>query len=213
MIIVNCDLDTTATNGARLLQRILPRAAIVDAVVGETVPLDDDAYIITGSSAGVKERREWIGRVRDAIVALHKRGTPLLGICFGMQLLAEALGGKVVAGHTRQRGFRELAFARDELFEESPLHVYQHHEDSVVALPGASILAENEHGIQAYRLGTSVGLQFHPEVNGLAALQMAARDGIAGDAVLAGLPVSYDVPRHLVVRFNAARRPSRSAPT
>lgn len=56
---------------------------------------DCDAWLITGSKHGVYENLPWMQRLKDLILAIDKSGKPLVGICFGHQIIAEAMGGKV----------------------------------------------------------------------------------------------------------------------
>ncbi|MCW8127671.1 glutamine amidotransferase-related protein [Microbulbifer halophilus] len=53
-----------------------------------------DAYLITGSKTGIYEDKEWIAPLMDFVRELHNRKKPTIGICFGHQLIAEALGGR-----------------------------------------------------------------------------------------------------------------------
>ncbi len=98
---------------------------------------------------------------------------PILGVCLGHQVLANALGGQVVVGHPD--GTEEGAVALELLpaASEDPVLgalsgevvVAQSHHDVVVRLPeGAVELARTaRYGNQAFRLGSSWGVQFHPE--------------------------------------------------
>ena len=54
-----------------------------------------DAWLITGSKHGVYENLPWMLRMKDLILAIDKANLPLVGICFGHQIIAEAMGGKV----------------------------------------------------------------------------------------------------------------------
>src|SRR5215211_7620985 len=54
-----------------------------------------DAYLTTGSKASVYDREDWIRDLKGFVQQLHDAGKPYVGICFGHQMLAEALGGKV----------------------------------------------------------------------------------------------------------------------
>ena len=58
-----------------------------------------DLWLITGSSYGVYEKIEWISKLKNLICKIYEKKTPLIGICFGHQIIAEALGGKVEKSH------------------------------------------------------------------------------------------------------------------
>ena len=170
-----------------------------------------DAIIATGSPRSVTERAPWMLRTAAWLREAAERGVPVLGVCFGHQLLAEAYGGSV---GRNPRG-RELGTVRcaltpagreDPLFAGVPpaFEVQATHEDEVQALPpGAELLATNAaSAVQAFRVGRSVrAVQFHPELEpaalgALASARAALLDAEArapGDgaarlrAVLAGL--------------------------
>jgi GMP synthase (glutamine-hydrolysing) len=93
---------------------------VVDVPRGETVPpLDDiDAALITGSSAGVYEAAEhpWIAEEKDTVRELVDRKIPTLGICFGHQIINDALGGRVEA-QTLTSGLVRGDFDDDPLFD------------------------------------------------------------------------------------------------
>jgi GMP synthase (glutamine-hydrolysing) len=150
----------------------------VDVVVvaeGEPLPAPETpaGVVVTGSSAFVSEREPWSERTGEWLVRALEHGTPVLGICYGHQLLAHALGG-VVGRNPRGREIgtvevRRLAPAqRDPLLDSwgtaEPAHVT--HVESVLALPeGAVRLAESDlDPVQAFRVGERAwGVQFHPE--------------------------------------------------
>jgi GMP synthase (glutamine-hydrolysing) len=103
----------------------------------------------------------------------HDLGVPVLGICLGGQVLARALGGEVGPAEIPERGLYEV-----ELLPESredpvlgpahgpPASVYQWHLDGIALPPGAVLLARSAAApVQAFRLGRSWGVQFHPEVD------------------------------------------------
>ena len=72
----------------------------VSVIKGEALPdpASLEAILITGSPAGVYDDDPWIGPLMNFARAAAAAGVPQVGICFGHQLLAEALGGKVIKG-------------------------------------------------------------------------------------------------------------------
>lgn len=136
--------------------------------------LRPQGIIVSGSPLSVIEEATWMEQLGDDLLRVGSHGTPVLGVCFGHQLLAEAYGGSV---GRNPRG-RELGTVRctltaagreDPLFAGVPqaFEVQATHEDEVRALPpGAELLATNAtSAVQAFRLGPSVrAVQFHPEL-------------------------------------------------
>lgn len=132
----------------------------------------DDAWIITGSAYSVYEDLDWIKYLSDQLHAMSSVHKPVLGICFGHQLIAHTFGGKV---ELNSKGW-ELGSCKVDLMSESsssmlfanlstPLDVYQSHQDVVSELPsGATLMASNKMGIQAFKCNDNFyGVQFHPE--------------------------------------------------
>lgn len=137
---------------------------------------DADGFIITGSSSNVTERAAWMLRTEGFIRELHAANVPLFGICFGHQMIAEALGGKV-AKNPRGREIGTVHVRTHEHPSSEPIldglpkvfTANATHVESVVTLPpGARVLAETDlepHAV--YALGeTTKCVQFHPEIDG-----------------------------------------------
>lgn len=128
---------------------------------------DVDGAVITGSRASSYWDEPWIDDLRAWLRDADQDDIPLLGVCFGHQILAEALGGTV-----SDMGEYELGYHEIERREESPLFeglddtftAFATHHDVVKDLPpGAALTAENEYGVHGYQLGHAFGVQFHPE--------------------------------------------------
>ncbi len=148
---------------------------IVNVPKGDALPKPDEfkGVIITGSHAMITENPSWSMSIEKWLPQLIVSKIPVLGICYGHQLLARSMGG-VVDYHPKgvevgTPGIKCLAPASsDPLFKympkEFPAHVS--HSQSVVQLPeGAVLLAENDfESHHAFRIGECAwGLQFHPE--------------------------------------------------
>lgn len=129
--------------------------------------------IVSGSSAMVTERVAWSERTADWLRAVMAAERPLLGICYGHQLIAHALGGEVAYN---PRGYEAGTIqvhlhpeaTTDRLFQglPNPLAAYAVHAQTVLKLPPQAVClshsAQDQH--QAFRVGECCwGVQFHPE--------------------------------------------------
>jgi GMP synthase (glutamine-hydrolysing) len=148
---------------------------IIDAENVCTLPAYDEVagVVITGSHAMVTERQPWSERVAAWLPGLIERGIPTLGICYGHQLLAHALGGEV-GDNPNGREFGTVTVdlaaeaADDPLLGGLPsrLPVQVCHTQSALRLPaGARRLAQGSRDAnQAFVVGEAAwGVQFHPE--------------------------------------------------
>lgn len=128
-----------------------------------------DAYIITGSAAGVYDGHSWISDLKEFVRWTCGRAT-LIGVCFGHQLMAEAFGGKVIKSpkgwgiglHTYQV-HKRAAWMDDAASIAIPVS----HQDQVVELPAnAQVLAGNSftpYGVLGYPDRRAISFQCHPE--------------------------------------------------
>lgn len=138
-------------------------------------PTGYDGVIMTGSPQSVTEPSNWMRLSADYLLSAARQGVPILGVCFGHQLLGYALGSRVVRNpRGREIGSVSISLTeagkRDKLFDRVPAEfgVQATHEDIVADIPpGALVLASNENStIQAMAIGANVrSVQFHPEMD------------------------------------------------
>lgn len=145
---------------------------------GDALPAlaDVDGILTFGGSQSALdvERDPALGAERDLLRDAVAGGVPVLGICLGAQLLADALGARVERAPRRFVTWMELtalpAATDDALFSGlgSPIRGLQWNEDIFALPPGATQLVTGSPvGIAAFRAGRSAwGVQFHPEVDG-----------------------------------------------
>lgn len=138
-------------------------------VVGGQLPTqyDFDGVVVTGSRTSVYWDEPWIDATREWLAGAIDRDRPVLGICWGHQLLADTLGGTVEHMGAYEIGYREIEHTgEDRLFEgiDRRFTAFTTHQDEVTELPpGAVATAENDYSNHGFRLGRSFGVQFHPE--------------------------------------------------
>jgi GMP synthase (glutamine-hydrolysing) len=129
-----------------------------------------DAAVVSGSQTSVYDDEEWIEGTEAWTSEAIRIGLPVLGLCWGHQLIAQAVGGDV-----DPMGRYELGYATVEVLEDgsddplfggigSSFTAFETHSDEVTRLPAeATILAESERSLQAFRVSNAWGVQFHPE--------------------------------------------------
>jgi GMP synthase-like glutamine amidotransferase len=123
-------------------------------------PAGADAIVPLGSERSVHASPDpWIAAEIDYLRSAHGAGVPILGICFGAQALAAALGAEVSRLPRTEIGWVDVGGV-----DGYGGRWFTWHEDAFALPPGANELARNDVGLQAFELGRSVGLQFHPEV-------------------------------------------------
>ena len=165
-------------------------------VEGEFPPSVDaaDGWLITGSRHGVYEDHPWIPPLEEFIRAAFAARVPVVGICFGHQIVAQAMGGKV----ERYAGGWAVG-ATDYDFGGETLRLNAWHRDQVVQAPeGATVIASNDFCANAALLydDRALTVQAHPEfrpefVDGL----MRTRGkGVVPDEVMAEAATRLSLP-------------------
>ena len=94
---------------------------------------------------------------------VHNAGIPIMGICFGGQLMSRVLGGTVSRSPHGELGWFEIESVDESLVPRGPW--FQYHWDRFTFPPGSTEIARNELCPQAYVFGRTFGMQFHPEID------------------------------------------------
>lgn len=129
-----------------------------------------EAFVATGSRFSVYDEEGWIHTLKDFVRQLHAANTPFAGICFGHQMLAEALGGKVEkAPQGWGIGIHQLNVLKAEswmLPQQASCAIQYTHRDQVQRLPeNSSVLGASDHcPVAMFQVGENMlGIQGHPE--------------------------------------------------
>lgn len=177
-----------------------------------------DGYLCTGSRHSAYDDVGWISRLESFLREVHHSGTPFVGVCFGHQVLARALGGSVAkAAQGWGVGVHTLQVERKEAWMDpfrNRCDLQFMHQDQVLEPPpGAVVLARSDHcPVAMFQAGaTSLGVQPHPEF-GAPYTEALVRDraAVIGEeraaAALAGLgrPTDEGVVAAWMARFLGA---------
>lgn len=128
-------------------------------------PTRYDAIVPMGAPWSVYDHDRIGSWVLDEITflrAAHEAGVPILGICFGGQALAAALGGRVVPAERPEVGWTSVVTDRPDLVAAGPW--FEWHGDRWELPAGLAAIARTPVAEQAFTCGRSLGLQFHPEI-------------------------------------------------
>lgn len=129
-------------------------------------PAECDAYLVTGSHHSVYEGLLWIEELSDFIRSAHAEDVRMVGLYFGHQLIAQALGGRVEQAERWTAGVQTLELEAQPWFEGGTTALLAMHKDVVTSLPtGACVIGSGTTAdIPAYLIGkTALGIQYHPE--------------------------------------------------
>jgi GMP synthase (glutamine-hydrolysing) len=159
-------------------------------------PYGYDAVMTFGGAMDVDQEdgHAWLRPEKELLAELLYRETPLLGVCLGSQLLAEAAGAQPERLAAPEIGWHEIGVSLEAADDPllAPLAprftAFQWHSYATPLPPGATLLAESAACLQAYRIGEAAwGIQFHAEVTGEDAEHWTADYRSDPDAVRIGL--------------------------
>ena len=178
----------------------------IRALDGEVLPAPDtlQAIVVTGSAAGVYDTSHWIDPLRAFIRAAYAVRTPMVGICFGHQIMADALGGGVRKsdkgwgiGRHVYKVHQKLDFM-SQVGDEVAINAS--HQDQVIAPPpDAEVFLSSQFTPNAgliYKSGAAISMQPHPEFEAdfARALVELRRGNPLTDAQVEAAKSTLDIP-------------------
>lgn len=140
----------------------------------DSVPASSHVYgaiVVLGGPMAVYDNLPYLQREQDLILDAIKNDTPVLGVCLGSQLIAQAAGGRVYKGKKKEIGWHSVYVtpaSSNDIFRgvtDKTIRVFQWHGDTYDLPSNAKMLAYSDLYPQAFRIGSAVGIQFHLEVN------------------------------------------------
>jgi GMP synthase-like glutamine amidotransferase len=190
--------DAFRARGAELSMHLYPRDGRLPDLAGI------DHLVLLGAVWSVYDNEavgDWIDDYLGWLRQADAAGVPVLGICFGAQALATALGGGAEAAPRSEIGWTKIETFDPEVIEEGPW--LEFHSDRCLPPAGARILARTEVCVQAFSLARHLAVQFHPEVDAAQLSGWLANGGRA-EAERAGQD-----PDELIIRAKAEEPDSK----
>jgi GMP synthase (glutamine-hydrolysing) len=135
-------------------------------------PSQYNAIVILGGPMSAYDNLSYLAREQELIRNAVRKEVPVLGICLGSQLIAQAIGGRVHRGPKKEIGWSEVFLTPNghkSLFngiKHKTLRVFQWHSDTYNLPETAKIMASSTLYPQAFSFGSAIGIQFHLEVDG-----------------------------------------------
>jgi GMP synthase (glutamine-hydrolysing) len=170
LVIKNAGLEGPGTIG-QLLESDGYSLQTISAKKEKIPPLNHNMVLIMGAPESANDDLQYLRDELDLIRNASEQNIPTLGICLGSQLVAKAFGAKVYPGSKKEIGFYHDVLIDNEskssLFSgiSNPFTVFHWHGDTFDLPSGAKRLAYSNLYTQAIQIGSSVGLQFHFEVD------------------------------------------------
>ena len=140
----------------------------------DDIPIDPRQYsaiIILGGYMSVYDNLTYLNAEQELIRKAHKNRVPILGICLGSQLIAQALGGRVYKGKKKEIGWHDVTINSNGLADifkgtnSERIRVFQWHRDTYDLPNTSKLLAYSNMYPQAFRIDSIIGILFHLEVN------------------------------------------------
>jgi GMP synthase (glutamine-hydrolysing) len=164
VLLLDCDLQPDGA--AAFFLPLLPADTAVVRPPREALPAVDGwrAVVVTGSRASANDPDAWVDATAAWLAAAVAADVPVLGVCFGHQLLARALGATVFKRAAPEVGFPAVRIDPALAALPRTLTCFVSHEDEVAPHPALHVLAASDAcAVHAYRHGRSLGVQFHLE--------------------------------------------------
>lgn len=152
---------------------------------------DFDVIVVMGAPWGAYEDERignWLLPEIEYLREVHNSGTPILGICFGGQIMSRVLGGTVERAPYCELGWYEIESDDTIAIPSGPW--FQYHWDRFTVPEGAIEIARTALCPQAYSFGRTLGLQFHPEIDPEVLEEWLAMDGGCAEVESEGVDVS-----------------------
>lgn len=146
---------------------------VIDVRAGAPLPKrpDFDALVSLGADLAAYDEAAfgWLADEKALVRAAVERDVPVLGICLGAQVIADALGGRAFPAAEPEVGFMPLELTddgrADPVLRQLDTPTLLWHADTFALPPSARLLATSERYPQAFRAGSALGVQFHPETS------------------------------------------------
>lgn len=162
LVIENFPRGPVGLFGAYLERRHGARLEIVTPETAPDAPGAEDLLVVLGSPNGVYENLPWMVRQRGLVRAAIEADRPVVGICFGAQMIASAIGGTVAPFGRPFMGW----MANEEVVDPVWRGPWaRSHGDHVTLPEGVEVMARDQGTIQAFQYRRAVGVQFHPEAD------------------------------------------------